>query len=145
MATGKNRRAGVERELIRRARAAQRLALAPHSRYPVGAAVLASSGKVYEGCNIESPTLISHSCAERSAIVHALSHGERRIEAVCLVSRASEPCGACRQMIREFSGPEAEIISIHLDPATGRETTLRTTIGKLLPRAHTAAVLDAKI
>ena len=129
------------RRLIELAKGAQKLAVAPYSRYRVGAAVLSGSGKVYTGCNIESPTLISHSCAERSAIIHALSHGETTITAVCTVSRASEPCGACRQMIREFSTGDTDIISVHLDPETGREKILRTTIGRLLPHAHTAALL----
>ena len=133
------------RKLIEKAKGAQKLAFAPYSHYAVGAAVLSGSGKVYTGCNIESPTLISHSCAERSAIVHAISHGERVIEAVCTVSRASEPCGACRQMIREFSVGETEIISVHLDPETGKAKVLRTTIGRLLPHAHTASVLDVDL
>src|SRR5258706_2966940 len=91
-------------ELIAAAKKARRNAYCPYSNYPVGAAVLTASGKVYAGCNVESPTLISNVCAERSAIFNMITHGERKIAAVCTVARASEPCGSCRQLIREFGG-----------------------------------------
>lgn len=131
------RRSATASKLIRVAKDAQKNAYAPFSDYAVGASVLAASGKVYAGCNVESPTLISHICAERSAIFHAISHGEREIRAVCTVSRSSEPCGSCRQLIREFGPDDTPIYSIHLDPVSGKETLYETTISRLLPRAHT--------
>jgi len=123
--------------LVAAAKGAQRHAFCPYSHYPVGAAVLGATGRVYAGCNVESPTLIANICAERAAIYHALSHGERSILAVCTVSRASEPCGSCRQLIREFGAQGLPIYSLHADPVTGREKMVTTTISRLLPHAHT--------
>jgi cytidine deaminase len=127
-------------ELVEAAKTAQSHAYCPYSHYPVGAAILAESGKVYAGCNVESPTLISNICAERAAIFHMLSHGERRIAAVVTVSKASEPCGSCRQLIREFGDEDTPIVSLHVDG--GKEKVVETTISKLLPHAHTIEVLE---
>lgn len=132
------------RALIAAAKQAQKRAFCPASSYPVGAAVLGESGRVYVGCNIEPPTLINHICAERAAIAGAISHGERRIKAVCTVSRASVPCGACRQFIREFGDEDTNVISICLDPANHRQRIVQTTIGELLPQAHTEATIHPK-
>ena len=63
---------------------------------------------------------------------------------VATVSKASEPCGSCRQMIREFSVSDTPIYSMHRDPATGRETVFETTISRLLPRAHTHDTFGGK-
>src|SRR5208282_3579225 len=134
----------LERHLVDTAKQAQEMAYAPITKYRVGAAVLTGSGRIYAGCNVEPPSLINQICAERAAIANAITHGERKIEAVCTVSRASEPCGACRQFIREFSAKNAQIISIHRD-SKGRITkVVRTTIEKLLPHAHTGATIARK-
>jgi cytidine deaminase len=134
--------ARLRKRLIAAARQAQRNAHCPFSHYPVGAAVLGASGRVFTGCNVESPTLIANICAERNAIYQAIARGEKGIIAVCVVSRASEPCGFCRQVIREFGIDDVPIYAIHRDPLTGREKLLETTIGRLLPRAHTAEFLQ---
>ena len=91
-------------ELISAARAARRNAYVPYSRYAVGAAVLAKSGKVYAGCNIENAAYPTGLCAERVAIFKAVSEGERELVALAVVtSNAGSPCGACRQVFSEFA------------------------------------------
>ena len=92
-------------ELIQQARLARKRARAPHSSYPVGAAVLTDSGKVYPGCNIESSAFPTTICAERVAIFGAIAAGERGFCALAIVSRdGAMPCGACRQVIHEQCG-----------------------------------------
>jgi cytidine deaminase len=128
----------VKSRLVSEAKAARRNAMCGQSGYAVGAAVLTSSGKIFRGCNIETETLISHICAERAAIFNAIVHGEREIRAVSTVCASSLPCGACRQMIREFSDGDIPIFSVLTD---GGQRLIETTISKLLPQAHTAAQL----
>jgi cytidine deaminase len=73
----------------------------------VGAALLGSSGQVYQGCNIENQTLNLGLCAERVALIAALAAGEREFKAIAIAARGAEPvtpCGACRQMLWEFAG-----------------------------------------
>ena len=92
-----------EDELVAAARSAHGNAYAPYSQFHVGAAVLASSGVIYAGANVESASYPVGICAERSAIAAAASAGERRIEAVAIVTDTDDPvcpCGMCRQMIR---------------------------------------------
>ncbi|MFB0517584.1 MAG: cytidine deaminase [Candidatus Neomarinimicrobiota bacterium] len=85
---------------------AQARARAPHSGYPVGAAVLADSGKIYPGCNIESDAFPTTICAERVAIFGAIAAGETGFKALAIVSNdgCGLPCGACRQVIYEQCG-----------------------------------------
>ncbi|MCX7839263.1 MAG: cytidine deaminase [Anaerolineae bacterium] len=98
-------------KLIALARAARKRAYAPYSRYAVGAAVLAKSGKVYTGCNIENAAYPSGLCAERVAIFKAVSEGERELVAMVVVtSNLGSPCGACRQVFSEFADDEAIIV-----------------------------------
>lgn len=101
----------AEREgLIERARLARKRAYAPYSSYPVGAAVLAASGKIYDGANVENAAYPSGVCAERSAVFTAVSQGEREIRAVAVVTAGGgTPCGACRQVLWEF-GEQAVVI-----------------------------------
>lgn len=95
------------------ARTAARRAYAPYSGFAVGAAVLAGSGKVYAGANVENASYGLCNCAERTAIFHAIAQGEAQIVAVAVYTPTPTPtlpCGACRQVIREF-GPYATIRS----------------------------------
>ncbi len=88
-------------------------AYAPYSGSPVGAAVLASSGAVYAGCNVENSSYGLAVCAERNAVFQAVAAGERRVEAVAIFAGTDSPpspCGACREVIAEF-GPQARIVS----------------------------------
>ncbi len=110
-------KAKIER-LVALARAARKHAYVPYSRYAVGAAVLASSGKLYAGCNIENAAYPSGLCAERVAIFKAISEGERKIVALAVVTaNAAAMCGACRQVLSEFAADDALIV---LAPARGK-------------------------
>lgn len=124
-------------KLLETAREAQTRARCGFSHFPVGASVLGASGRVYPGCNIESPTLIHHVCAERAAIFNAISEGERALVAICTVSPTAYPCGVCRQAILEFLEPGAPIYSVLDDPRTGRRRTIKTTASALVPHAYT--------
>src|SRR5471032_1484186 len=107
------------------ARAAARAAHAPYSKFPVGAAVLAGSGKIYPGCNVENASYGLTNCAERTAIFSAVAAGERVIRCIAVFTPTqtpAAPCGACRQVIREF-GPRARVVSI-CDSAARLDTTL---------------------
>ena len=94
-------------ELVVAARKARENAHAPFSKFKVGAGLRASSGKVYGGCNVENATYGLTVCAERIAIFKALSEGERKFDAIAVVTDTDDltpPCGACRQLIWEFCG-----------------------------------------
>ena len=124
----------VER-LIETAVQAQKRSYSPYSRYPVGAAVLTASGRVFAGCNVENASYGLSMCAERSAIYHTIIGGHDSIKAVCVVGAAAKPCGACRQVMIEFSDKDTDIYLVDLNPATGRRHVLKTTVYKLLPMA----------
>jgi cytidine deaminase len=98
--------------LLATARAARENAVATFSKFRVGAALRAKSGKIYTGCNVENASYGLTICAERVAIFKALSEGERGFDAIAVVTDADKltpPCGACRQIIWEFCG-DAEVI-----------------------------------
>ncbi len=95
----------VVEELIKSAAGAKSRAYAPYSNFRVGAALLASTGKIYTGCNVENASYGLTCCAERVALFKAVSEGEREFKALALVSDSEEycaPCGACRQVMAEF-------------------------------------------
>ncbi|MFT3780642.1 MAG: cytidine deaminase [Nibricoccus sp.] len=104
----------------------------PYSKFRVGAAIVAGSGKLYSGTNVENASYGLCNCAERTAIFSAVAAGEREIRCVVVytpTATATSPCGACRQVINEF-GPTARVISI-CDSADRIDTTL----DQLLPSA----------
>lgn len=120
-----------KRELINRAHAARQNAYAPYSNFHVGAAVLMEGGEIFTGANVENSSYGLTICAERSAIFNAISHGKRKIKAVAIATNKDKPippCGACRQVIREFSDAETLIIMVG---STGVYET--KTIDELLP------------
>jgi cytidine deaminase len=132
-----NRNIDIEK-LVALARAARRQAYAPYSHYRVGAAVLAKSGKMYAGCNVENAAYPSGLCAERVAIFKAVSEGERRLVALVVVtSNLGSPCGACRQVFSEFADDEAMIV---LAPARGKSRRVYR-LQDLLPNRFGAAHL----
>lgn len=97
--------------LIDVARRTRERAYAPYSLYAVGAAVMAKSGKIYSGCNVENASYPVGLCAERVAIFKAVSEGERELLALAVVtSNMGSPCGACRQVFSEFAEDDAVIV-----------------------------------
>jgi len=118
-------RASTLHRLEKAARAAARQSYSPYSKFRVGTAVLAGSGRIYPGCNVENASYGLCNCAERTAIFTAATAGERKIKAVVVYTPTptpTMPCGACRQVINEF-GPQAIVISI-CNSAKRIETTL---------------------
>ena len=110
-------------ELIEQARIAQERARAPHSNYPVGAALLADSGKLYLGCNIESGAFPTTICAKRVAIFAAIAAGENAFQALAVVSNdGGMPCGSCRQVIYEQCG-EIPIFIVDRNSSTPKQFT----------------------
>jgi len=90
--------------LIKIANQSRKWAHVPYSRYPVGAAVLTESGKIYDGVNIENAAFPVTICAERVAIFKAVSNGEKDLKAIAVVTKnGGMPCGSCRQVMAEFS------------------------------------------
>src|SRR5438552_19113655 len=103
--------------LLTRARAAMEMAVAPSSKFRVGAALLCDDGSVFTGCNIESPTYLGI-CAERVALFKALSEGRRGFTTIAIAGGANggcPPCGACRQILWACA-PSLEVL---LEDATG--------------------------
>ncbi|CAM3756625.1 cytidine deaminase [Mesobacillus zeae] len=117
--------------LVEKAIEAQSKAYVPYSNFQVGAAVLTESGNVYLGCNVENASYGLTNCAERTAIFKAVSEGDREIKAIAVVGRTDgpvSPCGACRQVIAEFSTDETKIYLANNDGAIQK-----TTIAEILP------------
>jgi cytidine deaminase len=106
-------RAGLwKSDLIRAAAAARKLAVAPYSKFLVGAALLTRRGEVITGANVESASYGLTCCAERVALFKALTNGSRDFVAVAVVARAkggAMPCGACRQLLAEYA-PQAVVL-----------------------------------
>jgi cytidine deaminase len=100
----------VRQQLIEAAIAARRWAYAPYSKYAVGAALLTTSGKVYDGVNVENAAYPAGICAERVAVFKAVSEGELSFQAIAVVTlNGGSPCGSCRQVLAEF-GVETQVI-----------------------------------
>jgi len=120
------------RRLTTSARKAAGQAYAPYSQFRVGAAVLAGSGKIYSGCNVENASYGLCNCAERTAIFTAIAAGETEIRRVVIYTptpNVATPCGACRQVINEF-GPNAGVLCLCDGPEE-----IETTLDALLPGA----------
>jgi cytidine deaminase len=97
----------IYHKLVMEAREAKINAHAPYSKFRVGSALLAKSGKIFTGCNIESSSFSLTICAERTAIFKAISEGERSFLAIAVVSDGhgyTPPCGACRQVLMDLAG-----------------------------------------
>lgn len=120
----------------------QARAYCPYSEYPVGAAILGKSGRVYAGCNVENAAYGHSICAERSAIVQMVAAGDRVPLALVVVTRgpkAGTPCGACRQMLAEF----VEDVPVRLMVNGAPELSRFTSLGELLPDAFRPEALAA--
>lgn len=120
--------------LMEAAREAQLQAHAPYSQFRVGAAVLAESGKVYPGCNVENASFGATICAERAAVCAAVVAGERRFKAIAVYAESAQPpmpCGVCRQFLAEFG-----LDTVVACEGMGGRTC--STVAELLPQAFTA-------
>lgn len=127
-------------ELGRAALAVQLRAHAPYSGYPVGAALLVASGRIFSGCNVENASYGLSICAERSVIVQMVAAGEARPVALAVVTPGpiiGTPCGTCRQTLAEF----AEDLPIQLLVSDKATPPRITTLSALLPDAFRAGAL----
>ena len=122
-------------KLIELAKEARAQAYAPYSHFHVGAALLCADGTVYQGANIENAAYGECVCAERNAVFKAVYDGHRDFTAIAIVGGREgvvdsfcAPCGACRQVLSEFCGPD---LKIYLTDAAGKIECL--TLGQLLP------------
>ena len=127
-----------DRELIRAAIRARENAYCPYSGYGVGAALLACSGRVYGGCNIENASYGVSNCAERTALFHAVSEGVKEFDRIVITGGPEEgelqfcaPCGICRQALREFCDPK----SFEIILAKSTEDYRTYTLEQLLPES----------
>jgi cytidine deaminase len=120
-------------ELVTAATTIRERAYAPYSKFKVGAALLGKSGQVYTGCNVENATYGESICAERTAILKAVSEGERKFDAIAVVTENGvSPCGSCRQVMMEFAPDMAVIIA-----DTQGHIHVTTTARELLPYGFT--------
>lgn len=108
-------------------------AYVPYSHFPVGAALLTKEGEVFSGCNIENASFGLTNCAERTAIFKAVSEGKKEFEYLVVTGDTDgpiSPCGACRQVLAEFCGPDMPVL---LTNNKGNKQI--TTVSELLPGA----------
>lgn len=129
----------TDRELVQKAVEMQNFSYCPYSNFPVGAALLCEDGTVFTGCNVESAAYGSTICAERTALLKAVSEGHRDDWVTMAVAGRGEdfcwPCGSCRQMLYEFV-PELRILAVR-----GDGTFEEAKLSELLPRGFGAANL----
>jgi cytidine deaminase len=111
---------------------AARSSYSPYSRFRVGSALVAEDGTVFTGANVENRSFGLTICAERSALVTAISAGHRAFTRIAVATPDSKgpvsPCGACRQVLSEFMAPGARVTF-----GASRDELVETTIGALLP------------
>ena len=110
----------TDQELVQRALEMRKFSYAPYSHFAVGAALLCEDGTVFTGCNVENAAYGSTLCAERTALVKAVSEGRTGgFTAIAIAGRESDfcwPCGACRQMLFEFA-PQLRVLAVRGDGA----------------------------
>ena len=131
--------------LIRAALDARTRAVAPYSRFTVGAALRSADGQVFTGCNIENAAFTPTSCAERTALFTAVSQGVTRFTDIAVVGAkmgevnelVTAPCGVCRQALYEFCGPALNVIM-----AKTPDDFIERTLGELLPFGFGPANLE---
>ena len=123
-------------ELVTAAWKAREMAYAPYSTFAVGAALLAADGRIFSGCNVENLSYGLTQCAERTAICSAVAAGVREFVMLVVVADTTvpvSPCGACRQVMAEFTVPRVILAN--------RSERLEFSLDELLPRAS-AGILD---
>ncbi len=139
----------IKKELVEKALQARNFAYAPYSGFCVGAALLAESGTIYTGCNIENAAYSPTNCAERTALFKAVSEGERAFTAIAVCGgmgkKAPEdfctPCGVCRQALREFVDPREFLVILCKADGSKKELTLE----ELLPMSFGMENLDGNV
>ncbi len=115
-------------------------AYAPYSRFKVGAAIRASSGVIYSGCNVENVAYPEGTCAEAGAIAAMVAAGDTVIAEVLVIADCPDPvppCGGCRQKIAEFAAPDVRVTL-----CTTQGATKVMTVADLLPGSFSAAHMD---
>lgn len=121
----------TDKELVQCAFAMHEFSYVPYSKFPVGAALLCADGTVFTGCNVENAAFGSTICAERTALLKAISEGHRDDwTAIAIAGRGEDycwPCGACRQMLYEFA-PELRVLA-----ARGDGSFQTVPLSRLLP------------
>ncbi|NLD50046.1 MAG: cytidine deaminase [Clostridiaceae bacterium] len=120
-------------QLVKVASDIRKNSYSPYSKYKVGAALIAGSGKVYTGVNIENVSFGATNCAERTAIFKAVSEGEKKISAIAVASDSDDlifPCGICRQVLAEFGDKNTKVIC-----SSNNGTFKVFKLGELLPNA----------
>ena len=123
-----------KQQLVAAAMKARQRAVAPYSKFRVGAALLAKSGRIYHGANVESESYGLTCCAERIALFAALMEGEREFRAIAVVAPMADgamPCGACRQLLAEYANGAVVFIADSRRPKVIREFDVK----ELLPGA----------
>ena len=121
-------------QLIRAALEVRKWAYVPYSHYPVGAALLSNSGRIYEGVNIENAAYPMTICAERVAVFKAVAEGEREFIAIAVATdNGGSPCGACRQVLAEF-GLNTVVYIVDAEGCVVQEITVSALLtGAFLP------------
>lgn len=126
--------------LVEKAIEARSKAYVPYSKFQVGAAIITSNDQLFLGCNIENASYGLTNCAERTAIFKAVSEGDTEIKAIAVVGDTEgpiSPCGACRQVIAEFSTDDTKIYLANLNG-----DVKETTISEILPGYFTSKDMD---
>jgi cytidine deaminase len=121
----------LRKRLIQNAKEVRHRAYAPYSNYAVGAALLTTSGRIFNGVNVENAAYPATICAERVAIVKAVSEGEVEFQAIAVVTEnGGSPCGYCRQVLAEFG-----LDTVVLIADENGKLIVETTVAGLLPLA----------
>ena len=138
----------TDQQLIEKAFEAQSFSYTPYSHFNVGAALLGTNGKVYQGCNIENAAFSPTNCAERTAFFKAVSEGQKEFTSIVIVGHPHgtkigegdycAPCGVCRQVMAEFCDHETFRVILAKSPTDYKEYTLK----ELLPLGFTAKDME---
>lgn len=129
-------------ELVALALAARGQAYAPYSEYRVGCALQVEDGTIFTGANVENASYGLCVCAERTAILKAVTDGHRQISVIAVATQSSPPaapCGLCRQMLNEFSDAPESLRILLVNPSGERQTT---TLAELFPRGFRGQELE---
>ena len=120
----------LKQQLLAAAIAVREQAYAPYSKFLVGAALLTEGGQIITGCNVENASFGMTICAERNAVFAAVAQGHRRFQAIALATvGGATPCGACRQVLAEFS----EDLPILIVDVAQPHVVIETSLAVLLP------------